>query len=516
MPTADLILKNARVVTVDPRQPAAEMVAVSGDKISLVGSNDDLASVQGPNSKVIDCEGKAVVPGFNDAHHHVHTFLRKQLGVEISPAAVSSISDIKAAIGRRAKETPPGQWIIGTDYIDFLIEEKRPPNRWELDEVAPDHPVMLICFSVHPCVVNSRGLAEIGINRDSPDLPLMPIDRDPQTGEPTGVLAERALHIQEQLLPPLSEKELARAAAMANEHYLSQGITSIQEATVVNSFTQWQRFQHLKQTDRLKTRIYMMAGMDNLSEFQTAGLVTGSGDEYLRLGPAKMYILNEPDGTPFPAQAELNKLALNAHRAGFQLAIHTLQESSLKSLIEALEYTQSQAPDTNRRHCVEHCSPCPSQYLDRLKKLEVVAVTQPTWIYYSGDRYLAQRGIEQMQWLSPLRSLLDTGVTVASSSDCPVVPDNVLIGMCAAVTRKTRAGEQIVPDQGISPAEALATYTINGAYASFEEDIKGSITAGKLADMVVLSDDPTGVPVEAIKDIKVEMTILGGEVVWES
>jgi len=516
MPIAQLILKNAKVITVDSTKPTAELVAIEGDKISLVGDDDELESVKGANAKVIDCGGKTVIPGFNDAHHHITSFFRRQFDVDVSPASVNSIDDIKAAIGRRAEETPPGQWIIGTGYIEIFIAEKRPPNRWELDEVAPDHPVMLGQFSGHYCVLNSKALAIAGITRDTPDLPAKPIVRDPDTGEPTGFLPERSSHIREHVIPPLSEEELAKAATLANEHYLSQGITSLQEATVTNGLSHWQKFKYLKNTGRLKSRIYMMAGMENLSQFQEAGLTTGSGDNQLRLGAAKMFVLNEPDGKPTPPQPELNEIVLNAHRAGFQLGIHILGESSPPVLITALEYAQSQFPQANRRHRMEHCSPVPAQYLDQLKKLEVVAVGQPTWIYYSGDRYLAQRTAEQLYWLIPLRSMLDAGVMVAASSDCPVVPDNPLVGMCASVTRKTRAGQEIRPDQGISASEALALYTINAAYASFEEDIKGSITPGKLADIVVLSDDPTSMPPEQIKDIKVEKTIIGGEVVWEA
>jgi predicted amidohydrolase YtcJ len=516
MPVANLILQNAKVITMDERTPAAEFIAIQGEKISAVGNDDLLKSTKGADTKVIDCGGKTVVPGFNDAHHHISGFLKRQLDVDLSPTEVSSISDIKEAIGRRAKDTPPGGWIVGSGYVEFYIEEKRPPNRWEIDDVAPNNPVMLGQFSGHYCVLNSKALDIAGITKDSPNLPARPIIRDPDTGEPTGSLPERNPDIWENVIPPLSAGDLAKAASLANEHYLSQGITSLQEASVANSIKDWQRYKALKDTGALKSRISMMAGMENLSQFQEADLTTGSGDNQLRLGGAKMYILNEPDGRATPSQPELNEILLNAHQAGFQLAIHILGESALEALIAGLEYVQTQSALSNRRHRIEHCSPIPAQYIEQLHKLGVIAVGQPTWVYYSGDRYIAQRTAEHLEWLIPVKSLLDAGIVFAASSDCPVVPDNPMPGIYATVTRKTRLEQQIRSEQGISVNEALALYTTNAAYASFEEDTKGSIAPGKLADMVVLSDDPTSIPSEQIKDIKVEMTIIDGEVVWEA
>jgi len=515
MPTADLILKNANVITVDPQQPTAELVAVKGDKIIMVGGNDSLESVRGPGTRVIDCQGKTVVPGFNDAHCHIFSFLRKLLSVDLSPSSVGSISDIKAVMGRKAQNTPPDRWITGTDYNDFYLAEKRHPTRLDIDEVAPHHPVVLSHRSLHACVLNSRALSLTGINRETPEPPGGVIDRDLETGEPTGILFEMLGYVREKVMPVLSEADLIQSMTLASQHYLSQGITSLQDTTVVNDLARWQKFRRFKDDGRLKSRVYMMTGSETVSQFREAGLTFGSGDNQLRLGSIKM-VLSEATGQLHPAQPELNQQVLDVHRAGFQVAIHAIQESTVQAAISALEHAQSQLSLAGRRHRIEHCAECPPYLLERLKNLQAVVVTQPPFLYYSGERYLVTVPARRLQWLYRIKSFFDSGLIAAASSDSPIVPDNPLVGIYAAVARQAQSGQQLLPEERISPDEALAMYTVNGAYASFEEDIKGSITKGKLADMVLLSGDPTGVPAEEIEDIKVEMTVLGGEVVWEA
>ncbi len=517
MSVADLILKNANVITIDPGQPTAELVAIKGDKILLVGGNESLESVRGAKARVIDCQAKTVVPGFNDAHCHIFSFIRKQLSIDLSPSSVSSISDIKAVISRKARHTPSGQWITGTDYNDFYLAEKRHPTRWDIDEVAPHHPVVLSHRSLHACVLNSLALSLAGITGETPEPPGGLFDRDLNTGEPTGLLlgSEMLGHIREKVMPPLAEAELTNGITLANRHYLSQGITSLQDATVVNDFNRWQKFCHFKDSGKLKSRLYMMSGIEALSQFQEAGLVSGSGDSQLRLGGVKM-VLSEATGQLYPPQPELNQQVLDVHRAGFQLAIHAIQQGTVEAAIIALEYAHSQLPQAGRRHRIEHCSECSSRLLKRLKRLQAVVVTQPPFLYYSGERYLAMVPADRLPWLYRIKSFLNSGVIVAGSSDSPIVPDNPLVGIYAAVTRQAESGQQLLPEERISASQALAMYTINAAYASFEEDIKGSIAPGKLADLVLLSDDPTKTPPAQIKDIKVEMTIIGGKVVWEA
>jgi len=515
MPAADLILNNANVITMDPRHPAAGLVAIKGNKILLVADSEQLGQVRGAKSKIIDCQGKTVVPGFNDAHCHIFSFIRKLGSLDLSPSSVGSIADIKAAIRRRAQSLPPGKWLTGTDYNEFYLAEKRHPHRWDLDEAAPNHPVVLAHRSLHACVLNSRALSLAGITRETPEPPGGLIDRDLDTGEPSGLLFEMLGYIREKVLPPLSEGELAEGIASANRHYLSMGITSLQEATASNDWARWQILKRFKDSGKLASRVSMVFGFEALPQFQQAGLTLGSGGNQLRLGGVKV-LLNEARGQLQPPQPELNRQALGVHRAGFQLAIHCVEPGTVEAAIAALEYIASQSPLAGRRHRLEHCSECPPQLLERLSKLEAMVVTQPSFLYYSGERYLATLPPNRQRWLYRIKSLLDGGLLVAGSSDSPVAPDNPLVGIYAAVTRQAESGQQLLLQEAISAQQALAMYTINAAYASFEENTKGSIAPGKLADMVVLSADPLTSPPEQLKDIRVEMTIIDGKVVWEA
>jgi len=507
--SADLILKNAKVITMDPARPAAELVAVKGDKILAVAGSEELEQLKGAKTRIIDCQGRTVVPGFNDAHCHIFAFIRKLRSLDLSPSAVGSIVDIKSAIHRRAQNLPSGSWLIGTDYNEFYLAEKRHPNRRDLDEVAPHHPVVLLHRSLHACVLNSLALSLAGITRETPEPPGALIERELETGEPSGLLFEMLSYIMDSVMPPLSGEDLAEGMTKANEHYLSMGITSLQEASATNDFSRWQTLWKFTGGGRLKSRVFMMFGADALSQFQQAGLNFGAGDSHLRLGGVKL-MLNETTAQ----LPELKQQAFSAHEAGFQLAIHCIELSTVEAAIAALEYIGSRSSLAGRRHRLEHCSECPPPLLERLIRLKAMVVTQPPFLYYGGERYLATIPPSQLRWLYRVRSLLDGGLIVGASSDSPVVADNPLVGIYAAVTRRAESGQELSPEEAVSAEQALAMYTVNAAYASFEEDIKGSITAGKLADMVVLSDDPLKSPPERLKDIGVEMTIIDGRVVW--
>jgi predicted amidohydrolase YtcJ len=508
--SADLILKNARVITMDPAHPTAELVAIRDNKVLAVAGSEAWGEVREVGGKIIDCQGRTVMPGFNDAHCHTFSFIRKMGSLDLSPSAVSSIVDIKSLVQRRAQDLPQGSWLTGTDYNEFYLAEKRHPNRRDLDEAAPHHPVVLLHRSLHACVLNSRALSLAGITRETAEPPGAIIERELDSGKPSGLLFEMVGYIMNSVIPQLSEDELAGGIAQAGEHYLAMGITSLQEASVTNNFSRWQLLKKFTEGGRLKSRVSMMFGLDALSQFQQAGLSFGAGDSHLRLGGVKL-MLNKAT-----AQPQLNEQAFSAHEAGFQLAIHCVEPDEVEAAISALEYINSRSPIAGRRHRLEHCSECPPPLLERLSRLGAMVVTQPPFVYYSGERYLATIPPARLKWLYRVKSFLDGGLIVGGSSDCPVVADNPLVGIYAAVTRRAESGECLSPEEAISAEQALAMYTINAAHASFEEDIKGSIIPGKLADLVVLSDDPLKSPPEQIKDIRVEMTILDGKIAWEA
>ena len=523
---ADLILKNANIITCDPEMPQAEAVAIRGNRIWLVGDSSEVLSAGDRSTRTVDCGGRTLVPGFIDAHCHFFSFVRKFFSLDLSPAAVRSIADIQESIRRKVSHTQRGTWISGTDYNEFYLAEKRHPTRRDLDAAAPDHPVILIHRSMHACVLNSPALRIIGITNETEEPPAGMIDRDLDTGEPNGILFEMLGYVQERLQSPIPESEMDRAVGQASQQYLSVGITSFGEATVSNDLDQWNAFSRLKEAGKITSRINMMPGSAFMKEFEEAGLVTGAGDDGLRIGNLKI-ILSEATGQIRPSQEELNRMVRKAVEAGFPAAIHAVERSTVEAAINALETAQREIMHPHltspikgeelviRRHRIEHCSECPPDLRQRLAKLRTVIVSQPPFLYYSGERYLSQVSPETQKWLYPFKSWLDNGLVVAGSSDSPVVSNNPLSGIFAAVTRQAESGQTVLAEESVSVRQALEMYTVNAAYASGEEHIKGSITPGKLADIIMLSDNLLISPAEQIEDISVEMTIVDGKIVWE-
>jgi len=515
MPIADIILKNANVISLDNRQPHAEMVAVRRGRITFVGGNDSLGEWQGTNTKVIDCAGKTVVPGLTDAHCHIFSLVRKLTSIDLSVPHIKSITDIKAIIKRRVEKTAPGEWITATDYNEFYLAEKRHPTRWEIDDVAPENPVVLSHRSLHACVLNSKALERAGIHIATPEPPGAFIARRVEDGEPNGLLVEMLAYIREKVMPPLEGEELEKGIKLASEYYLSNGLTSLHDATFVNDLKRWRYHQYFKVEGILRSRVYMMTGTENLPQFQKLNMTFGSGGQYLRLGAVKIVpsmISNELN----PPHDELVRMVLNAHNAGFQVAIHAVQEKLVEAIIGVYEVVKAQAPDFSiRRHRIEHCAECPPHLLERIKKLGLIVTTHPAFAYYSGDRYLANVSPAVVPYLYPVKSLAESGLVITAGSDSPITPTNPIMGIYGGVTRATSTGQKMSPEQATDALSVLKMYTVGPAYASHEEGLKGTLTPGKFADITVLSADPTRVPPEKIKDIHVEMTILGGEVIWE-
>jgi hypothetical protein len=515
VPDADLILINVNVLTLDNKQPTAEIVAVRRGRIAFVGGRDALGEWQGVRTKVIDCTGLTVVPGLTDAHCHIFSLVRKLTSVDLSPPGIKSIADIKVAIRRKAEKTAPGEWITATDYNEFYLAEKRHPTRWEIDEAAPENPVVLSHRSLHACVLNSKALDRAGIHIATPEPPGAFIGRRVEDGEPNGLLVEMLAYIREKVMPPLEGEELEKGIRLASEYYLSNGLTSLQDATFVNDLKRWRYHQYFKVEGMLKSRVYMMTGTESLPEFQKLRMAFGSGGLYLRLGAIKI-VPSMISGELNPPRDELTRMVLDAHNAGFQVAIHAVQEPLVAAIIGVYEEVKNQVPDFSaRRHRIEHCAECPPRLLERIKRLGLVVTTHPAFAYYSGDRYLSAVAPDVVPYLYPVRLLVDSGLTITAGSDSPITPCNPIMGIYGGVMRTTSAGQKMSPEQAVDALSVLKMYTAGAAYASHEESLKGSITTGKFADMTVLSADPTRVPPEQIKDIRVEMTVLGGEVVWE-
>jgi len=510
---ADLILYNARVITLDDNQPEAELVAIKDNKILGIGGNDSLWLFQGARTRLINCKGKTIIPGFNDAHCHPLSFAATLLYVDCSPVVTKNISEIQALIRQKAEKLPKGKWVRAAQYDEYYLTDKRPPNRWELDEASPNHPAILVHRSGNICVLNSLALSLLNIARDTPNPQGGYIGREKDTGEPDGLIAGRNEQV-EKGVPPLDEEEIEQGVRLAVQEYLSYGITSLQDTSWTNDLHHWKTLRLFKERGILPLRVSMLAGSDALEEFKNSGLLMGCGNNQLRIGGVKI-ALDESTGCPHPPQEELNHHAFKAHKAGFQLALHVNDVHTLQTALASLDFVLRQIPRPDHRHRLEHCAVCPPGLLRRLKTTGAIVVTQPPFLYYHGENYIKTVSPDKFNWLYPLRSFHRQGIKVAASSDSPMVPCSPLAGIYAAVTRKVKTGQALAPQEGLSPLEALRMYTIQAAYVSFEETAKGTISPGKLADLVVLSADPTQVAPEEVKEIKVMLTIIDGKVEWE-
>lgn len=509
--SADLILHNARVVTWDAERPYFDLVAIRGDRILATGSRHDLSGLEGPGTRLIDCEGGAVLPGINDAHCHPLALAVALLSVDCAPTAVGDVAGIGDAIRRRAALTAEGEWIRAANYDEFHLHEQRPPTARELDQAAPRHPVILMHRTAGRCVLNSLALQRAGITRDTPDPPGGVVQRDPASGEPTGQIVGRNAQV-EAALPPITEDELRRGMVLATAQFLAYGITSLQDTGWNNGLRHWQQWQRLVECGATACRVSMLMGIDALDEMRDAGLSMGVGDSRLRIGGIKL-ALDESTGCGAPPQEDVNRLTLRAATAGFCVALHVSDVAMLEGALGAIRYASRQHPEACGRFRLEHCTVCPPTLLLRARSSRAIVVTQPSFLRYMGQPYLEQATPEQVGWFLPLRSLRRWGVAVALSSDAPLVPCNPWLGIEAAVSRRTETGQALAIREGVTLLEALEMYTRGGAQASFEADRKGCIRPGMLADLMVLNGDPCRMEPGDARGLQVVRCIIGGKVV---
>ena len=520
---ADLLLTNARVITMEsgPSEepgnsselgsPTAGFVVVRGDRILGVGDHKEADRFKGAETKEMDCQGMALLPGFHDAHCHLLALASSLKGVDCRPDVAPSISSMVEAISSRAHTEPAGTWIRAFGYDEFYLAEKAHPTRWDLDSAAPDHLIRLDHRTGHASVLNSRALLELGISRHTSDPVQGVIERD-DTGEPTGALYEMNDYIRRAMPHRQNDADLPQAVARANALLLSKGITSLQDASPSNDLARWQTFLGLKEEGHLIPRATVMMGAARSDAFLEAGLTPGQCEP--RIGAVKV-MLTLTTGALNPSAEELRATVLKAHAKGLQVAIHAVEEEAVRAAAEALELAQQALPRPDARHHIEHCSECPPDMVEAVRRCGAMVVTQPSFIHENGEKYLALTPEAALPHLYPTADLGGAGVVVAAGSDAPVALPDPLLGIYAAVTRRARNGTTVGLNQAIGVESALRMHTVNGAYACFDEHRTGSLAVGKMADMVLLDHDPTAVEPEAIKDIQVMMTMVGGKVVWE-
>ena len=549
-PPSDIVMINANILTVDAQNSRAQALAIRGDRIVAVSTTRRIEKLVTKSTKVIDAKGKTLTPGFIDTHTHpqaIYPFKSRMHVVDLSRA--KSLQEMATLLKSKTAITPPGQWVLGNNYRETNFG--RHPNRDDLDKVSTRHLIWITHFTIHTSVVNSLVLRKAQIGEDTTDPEGGTLDKFAghskyPDGTPNGILFEKAQEfVLNRGVPPFptasKDEEKAGLRKCMRELMIRNGVTSIGANTDSRLLA---LLQDMRAEDELPLRVNTMfqIGDDHvlLDSLRKIGLKSGLGDDRLRFGPLKLFAGNsrgartcwlwDPyggshagDDPPYyglphpllwPEPARLDDMILKGHEAGFQWAVHSVGDREIDRLLDAFEKALRQCPRADHRHRIEHSSIMgrDKKILRRAKKLGVILNILST-TYESGAGY-GDYGAARIAYMAPYRSAIDLGIRVSGHSDWPVSEAKPMLRIYDMVNRKSKEGIVFGPNQRITPEEAIHAWTMGGAYASFEEKIKGSIEAGKLADVVMLAEDPTKVDPLTIKDIEVEMTVLGGNIVY--
>ena len=501
-------------------KPRAEAIAVKTNKIIKVGTNQEIAALIGKKTQTIQLKRRTVIPGLIDTHIHVADFGKLLTWIDFSDT--QSITQMKHVLNNRVKEKEKGKWILGRCFDHTAFVEKRLPTRFDLDLVAPNNPVVFYHNCGQLCVVNSKALEFAGITKQTVPTSGGTIDKDPETGELTGVLRENATNLIWSVIPELNEDELVEAVSLACEKIVEVGVTTVH--WIVLSPMEISIIQKLFAQNRLPFRVYIIVPVDLIGSVEVFGLYDPS---VVRFGGAVIYtdgylaartaaLLQPYSDSPASrggllcTQEEMNASALRSFGAGLQLVIHAMGDKAVDAALTTIEQTSKQTTGRDVRNRIEQAALLNEGLIERMKNQKVIVSVQPNVIASEFSVWFAAEhlGFERAGWLFPLKTLISKGIKVIGGSDCPMEPLNPMLGIQAALTREP------FPEERITIDEALRIYTIDAAYSSSEEHIKGSIEEGKLADLAVISRDPNEVPPYHIKNIKVEMTIVGGKIVY--
>lgn len=525
---ADLVVTDAAVITIDAAQPEAEALAVRDGRFIAVGSNEQIRKLVAPTTTIIQAAGRAVVPGFNDAHLHPAPKFDEMSPfgqVDCRPRRAGSIDELIARLKKKAAVTPPGQWVRGLGYQDTKLG--RHPTRQDLDRVSTEHPVYVTHSSGHLAVVNSLALELAGVTTQTPDPRGGSFARDPQ-GRPNGLLHESAKSIVSRAGPEAprpSTKDWVEGIARRFDEYLRHGITSVQHAGTRPQTLE--RYAIALARDK-QVRLYVMLRHGSLEALRQRIADQGRGDDWLKIGGVKMFHGNSLSGRtcwlyepyhdrpdyhgipPADSQQTLNRKVLAVHEAGLQACIHSNGDREIDMVLDAFESALKQQPRADHRHRIEHASVVNAAILERVKRLGVVLAPH-SYVWEHGDKMEAY-GSARWPWMHPNGSAVELGIPVAGTSDAPVSAAVPMLRIQSMVTRTSAEGKVYGPQQRVTVEQAIRAWTLGSAYASFDEDKKGSITVGKLADFVVLARDPRRVDPDQLKDVPVEMTVVDGEI----
>ncbi|HEX8822557.1 MAG TPA: amidohydrolase [Archangium sp.] len=525
---ATLAILNARVWTGNPRQPWAEAVATRGERLVAVGSRAEVERHLGPSTRVIDAKGRLLVPGFNDAHVHFVDGGFRLASVQLRDARTPA--EFIARIKAFSATVPKGTWITGGDWDHELWGGELPRREW-IDAVTPDHPVWVNRLDGHMSLANGAALRAAGVTAVTPEVAGGSIVRGPG-GEPTGILKDNAQALVDRVVTPPSAELRDRALEAAMRYVAEQGVTSVQH---MGTWEELDVFERAHQSGRLRTRIYAAVPLDTWERLRDTVAARGRGDTWLRIGALKGYV----DGSlgshtaaflaPFTDAPQDTGLLVNtsedlyrwtsgADKAGLHVAVHAIGDRAIRLQLDLFKRVAEENGPRDRRFRIEHAQHIAPEDVPRFAAQRVIASMQPYHAIDDGrwaDRVI---GPERSKTTYAFRSLLDAGATVAFGSDWFVAPPTPLEGIYAAVTRRTlddRNPGGWVPEQRIGVEDALRAYTAAGAYASYEEGEKGTLESGRLADLVLIDRDLTRVPPETIRDARVMLTVVGGQVIFE-
>lgn len=525
------MLYNSNIHTMDAAAPRAQAIAIKGNRVLATASDDEIRALPASYARAVDLQGRTVVPGFTDSHLHFMSYGLSLMQIDL--AGVPTLEEALARVAARAKTTPAGQWLLGRGWDHSLWAGGDFPTRHDLDRIVPEHPVWLRRKCGHAGWANTPALELAGITAGTPDPPGGAIDREPDTGKPTGILKETAMDLVGDLFdsPSIGEAANAIRRAMANAH--KYGLVSVHTMEGPAAF---RGFQKLRAEGELKVRVLMQIPEENLDAAIQAGLQSGFGDERLRIGGVKVFadgalgartaLMIEPfEGEPNNyglAMSDAQRLAeivRKASRAGIAAFVHAIGDRANREVLDAVEASRQAGEGLDLRHRIEHTQILHPDDIPRLAELGVIASMQP--LHATQDMLLADSlwGARSAGAYA-FRSLLDSGAVLAFGSDSPIEDLNVMKGIHAAVTRRRADGspgpEGWYPEERLSVNQTVYAYTAGAAYASGEEAIKGTLTPGKLADLVVLSQDIFAIEPMSILDTEVVATMFDGEFVYLS
>jgi hypothetical protein len=533
-PSATLIVTNTAVYTVDKQHPKAEAVAVIGDRIVAVGSRADTDLWRGPQTKMIDAGGKLLLPGFNDAHVHFIQGGAQLDQVQLTDAATPE--EFAKRIAAQVKKTPKGEWILGGRWDETKWPKPELPTKDLVDPVTGGIPMFVERYDGHEALANSVAMKLAGVEAKTPDVPGGVIMRD-AGGNPTGVFKDAAQELIYKVIPPTSHEQRLRAARRALEHAASLGVTSVQHMNP--EFADVAAYSELAEKGELPTRIYAVPMETDWQDQAKIGLRRSWGSAYLRLGAVKGYadgslgsrtaymfepFADEPGNRGLlsdemhPPSAMRERL-MHADAAGLQLRVHAIGDRAISMMLDIFGDIEKEHGYHDQRFTIEHAQHMAQKDFERFAELHVVASMQPYHAIDDGRWAEKRLGHDRARYSYAWRSFLDHGVRLAFGTDWPVAPLNPMLGLYAAVTRATLDGKNPngwIPEEKITLPEAVEAYTMGSAFAEFQDIEKGSITPGKLADMVILSDNIFDLKPEAIRNVKAETTIVGGKVLHES